>query len=507
MATEVEAAGNKRRKPGFSKSRLIGAWQCQKMLYLARYQSDLAGPDPDKQAKMELGRSVGEIAKKKWRTADSVEVPYNEDATVMLAKTRELLDAGVSAPIFESTFAHDGVLIRADVMIPTPDGWEVIEVKSAKSVKEHYKFDCAIQLWVMRGAGLTVNSISVGYIDGGFVYGGDGNYSGLLTTEDVTEEAEALQGAVESLVARSRETLAGEMPEVPVSSHCEEPYKCEFRQVCWPYDAEYPVTGITGSKKDICNWINRGIEDIRDIPPEEITSAKRRRVYRLTCAGEAEVLPGAGSKLGDLDYPRYYLDFETAGPMIPVWKGFQPNQSVPVQWSCHIDDGTGDGSPESMEHREFLDLSGEPPMRPLAEALIDCLGESGPILMYTSVEQRVVLQLAEMYPDLREQLQRISERFEDLAPVVRENYYHPKMLGSWSIKKVAPAIAPHLDYADLEGINEGMAASNGYLEAIDPNTSPERKEQLREELLRYCKLDTEAMVEVVRHLERATERT
>jgi hypothetical protein len=74
------------------------------------------------------------------------------------------------------------------------------------------------------------------------------------------------------------------------------------------------------------------------------------------------------------------------------------------------------------------------------------------------------------------------------------------MLGSWSIKAVTPAMAPHMNYANLEGINEGMAASDGFLEAIDPDTSAERKVELEEQLLRYCKFDTEAMVEIVRFL-------
>jgi hypothetical protein len=72
------------------------------------------------------------------------------------------------------------------------------------------------------------------------------------------------------------------------------------------------------------------------------------------------------------------------------------------------------------------------------------------------------------------------------------------MLGSWSIKAVLPAIARHMDYAELEGIHEGMGASEGFLESINPDTSPTRKAELEEQLLHYCKFDTEAMVEIVR---------
>ena len=99
-------------------------------------------------------------------------------------------------------------------------------------------------------------------------------------------------------------------------------------------------------------------------------------------------------------------------------------------------------------------------------------------------------------------MQKNIDRLFDLHPVVKENYYHPKMLGSWSIKAVLPAIAPHMNYAELEGIHEGMGASEGFLEAINADTSPERKTELEEQLLRYCKFDTEAMVKIVRFFTR-----
>ena len=67
-----------------------------------------------------------------------------------------------------------------------------------------------------------------------------------------------------------------------------------------------------------------------------------------------------------------------------------------------------------------------------------------------------------------------------------------------AVKAVTPAIVPHMRYADLEGINEGMGASDGFMEAINPQTTAERKAELEKQLLRYCRFDTEAMVEIVR---------
>jgi len=122
-------------------------------------------------------------------------------------------------------------------------------------------------------------------------------------------------------------------------------------------------------------------------------------------------------------------------------------------------------------------------------------------LMYTNYEAKVIRGLAEQLPEFAPKLQAILDRLVDLHPVVKTNYYHPNMLGSWSLKAVLPTIAPDIDYSALEEIQEGTAASNAYLEAIDSSTSPERREQLRTRLLEYCRLDTEAMVRVVRFLD------
>ena len=137
-------------------------------------------------------------------------------------------------------------------------------------------------------------------------------------------------------------------------------------------------------------------------------------------------------------------------------------------------------------------------MHALAAALIAALGDSGPVLMYTNYEEQVLKTLTDLLPEFEAPLAAIIARLYDLHPVVKAHYYHPGMLGSWSIKAVIPTIRPDMDYAKLEGIKEGTAASDAFLEAIDPATDLVRKAELEEQLLRYCKFDTAAMVEIVR---------
>lgn len=479
------------RQPALSKSSLISAWQCPKQLHLKQHHPELEQVSSKTRAQFVTGQQVGKIAQAQYGTADSVEIAF--DSETMLAETQRLINSKPDFPIFEATFQHENVLVRADVLIPEEDGWRVVEVKASTAVKDNHKLDCAIQLWVMRESGLPVTSISLAHINNEFTYQGDGNYDGLLVEHDLTEEAEALQQTVLDLLANAREAVTGPMPSVPVGNHCNKPYECQFTNHCWPTDTEYPLAGLKGGVARLAEYAAHGCRDIRDVDPESITGAMQRRIYRVTSAGKPEVLPAARETLRALEYPRYYLDFETIGPAVPIWTGTRPYASIPVQWSCHIEHASGE-----ITHDEFLDLSGEPPMRALAERMIECLGDSGPVLMYTNYEERVIRGLIDWFPDLASPLQRIIDRLVDLHPVVKQNYYHPRMLGSWSIKAVLPTIAPHMDYAALEGIKEGTAASTGFIEAIDPQTKPERKAELEAQLLRYCRFDTEAMVEIVR---------
>ena len=481
-------------KPYLSKSRLISAWQCPKRLHLEKHHSELADVSALTESLWATGHQVGAISQQLYGTDESVEIPFNRKTGLMVHETKALLDGGADFPIFEATFQYEGVLVRADVLIPDGNGWRMIEVKASTSVKDYHVLDCAIQDWVLRNSGIEVTTISLAHIDNQFEYAGDGNYEGLLVEHDLTGEVRTLEPTVLGLVAEARDAITGPMPLINVGARCTKPYECQFIKHCWPNDTEYPVAGLGGAKAKLGDYVALGYRDICDVPAVSVTAATQQRIHRVTCSGAPEILDGARQAFDALPYPRYYLDFETIGPAVPFWAGTRPYAAVPVQWSCHIEDANG-----NFRHKEFLDLSGEPPMRALAESLIDCLGDTGPVLMWTNYEEGVINKLIDLYPDLAEPLHKVIDRLYDLHPIVKENYYHPKMLGSWSIKAVMPAINPDMDYAKLAGIKEGTAASEGFIEAIDPKTTPDRKAELEEQLLRYCKFDTEAMVEIVQY--------
>lgn len=71
------------------------------------------------------------------------------------------------------------------------------------------------------------------------------------------------------------------------------------------------------------------------------------------------------------------------------------------------------------------------------------------------------------------------------------------MQGSYSIKYVLPALFPDdpsLDYHNLEGVHNGSEASDAFKRMA--TMSQEEMMAYREYLLKYCGLDTFAMVKV-----------
>ena len=477
----------------FSKSKIMAGHQCEKRLWLEVYRSDLIEYGSDVEQRFAAGDDVNDIARAQY--PDGVLVSYDRGANAAVEETRRLLAEQPGKPIFEATFKAQDVLVRVDILKPCREGYELIEVKSSTSVKDHYYADSAVQTWVLKSAGIPVKAIYLCHIDNQFVYPGNGDYRGLFYYENITEEVRELSREVPQWVHRYREILNGGEPKIEMGSQCEDPYSCPFIDHCRGEETEYPLRHLPYISSQLIDALTaEGIEDIRDIPEGRLSSARQEWVRRITITGEPELRPEA-AEVSEYDYPRYYLDFETIQFAVPIWGGTRPYQALPFQWSCHIEIASGE-----FQHEEYLDTSGNSPMRTCAESLIKVIGEEGPIFAYGSYEQTVLNALIARYPDLAEDLHKLTNRLVDLLPIVRKTYYHPDMRGSWSIKNVLPMMAPHLDYGTLGDVQDGSAAGTTYLQIINPETDTVERRRLVRELLAYCEHDTLAMVEFVKYL-------
>ena len=471
--------------------------QCEKRLWLEVYRSDLIEYGPDVEQRFAAGDNVNDIARAQY--PNGVLVSYDHGANAAVEHTRRLLEEQPDTPIFEATFQAHDVLVRVDILKPCRDGFELIEVKSSTSVKDHHYADGAIQTWVLESAGIPVKAIYLCHIDNQFVYPGNGDYRSLFHYEDITQEVRELSRTVPQWVQRYREMLNNGEPEIEMGSQCTDPYDCPFIDYCRGEETEYPLRHLPRISRQLIDALTaEGIEDIRDIPEGRLSSTTQERVRRVTITGEPELRPEA-AEVGAYRYPRYYLDFETIHFAVPIWEGTRPYQALPFQWSCHIELASGE-----FQHEEYLDTIGNSPMRTCAESLLKVIGEKGPIFAYGSYEKTVLNALIARYPDLAEDLHKLTERLVDLLSIVRNTYYHPDMLGSWSIKKVLPTMAPHLDYGSLGDVQDGNAAGTTYLQIINSETDDAERRRLVRELLAYCEHDTLAMVELMKYLSKGS---
>jgi len=477
-----------------SKSKILSGRQCVKRLYLEVHQPQLAEISPSTQQVEWWGDEVLKVARA--LNQGGILIGHDHDLNQALAQTSSLLEKSISNPLFEAAFENEGVLVRSDVLFPDPREPRLVEVKAATSVEDYHLEDCAVQAWVIENRGIPLTRIELARVDTSFIYKGGQNYQGLLVHEDVTPAVRQIYSEVPKWVKEFRQVLEGPMPNIEMGRQCSKPFDCPFMCHCSIGQPEYPVSILPYGGKVVGELLSEGISDIRDIPVGRLANPTHERVRRVTVAGEFELDPQAGEIVRNLPFPRYYLDFETIQFAVPVWVGTSPYQQLPFQWSCHIEESSG-----ALRHEEFLDTSGEPPMRSFAESLFATLGNNGPILHYHHFEKTILKLLSKLLPGLSGQLDGLIARLVDLLPIARNHYYHPEMKGSWSIKAVLPCVAPDLSYSSFEEVMDGQAAQRAYLELIKPESPEDRRKKLEEELRSYCQLDTLAMVRLAHHFQ------
>ena len=477
-----------------SKSKLLAFRQCPKRLWLEIHSPQLREDSGATLANYATGHQVGDVAQQIYdpQLRGQLINPQVEGFDEAFARTQALLRS--SQPIFEAGFRAEGALAFADVLLPAGKGWRMVEVKSSTSMKDYHRDDAAVQAFVARACSVPLYSIALAHIDNQWIYPGGGDYQGLLVEVDLTDEAFARTDEVRGWIADAQAVVARKKaPRTVTGAQCSAPYECGFLAHCQGAEpqAEHPVHWLPRRGSALKAHIEEhGISELRDVP-DDLLNPIQQRVKAATLSDRAFFDQSAAAQaLAAHKLPGYFVDFETIQFGVPLWKGTRPYQQIPFQFSVHRLGRTG-----RAIHQAFLDLSGGNPSLAFAQALVAACGERGPVFVYNAAfETTRIRELAERHPRLAPALRAINDRVVDLLPIARQHYYHPSQQGSWSIKAVLPALCPELRYDALDGVQDGGAAQQAYLEAITPATSAPRKAELERQLLAYCSLDTWAMV-------------
>lgn len=520
-----------------SKSRFVHGMQCPLYVWLeVRTDAPRAEIDAFTQALFDAGNEVGEQARLRWDQRQlalgrSPGLLVTDDPRMhadAVAETRKALADGVDI-IHEAAFTHGGVKVRVDVLERLGDGtFAIHEVKStAHYDKVKHLNDAAVQLWTVRGAGLNVTSVDIVHLNGDYEWpGGDYDLEQLFVQTDVTEAAEAIQESIGLDVSRLLRILAADrVPAVPDGVSCKKPYDCPFGEVCPALGdpVEHPVGELPGTSVKVeARAREAGFVSLLEI--DEVAAARIivkadgtpserwLNTWKATVRDERIVLDDCRAWIGDLVAPVRHLDFETIGAPLPVVLHTRPFQVVPLQYSLHTEERDG-----SLSHREFMVEANDPdPRRSLIEQLLDDLGESGSIIHWASHEHTVIKKISQdpRYAEFRAPLEAVLVRLCDLGKAVDNGVFDRGFHGKWSLKKVYPVLVPGADadgisegngvisYDDLDGVAKGDEAAMLLLEYMRPEIEPERRTEIRRQLLQYCELDTRATVEVLRQLRR-----
>jgi len=482
------------RLPTLSKSRFLAGLQCHLRLWYQCYNPNLASEiSPTQQAIFDAGQEVGRLATRLYPGGVLIEEDHLHHEGAVQSTLAAMEDANVQA-IFEAAFLYDGVRVRADILERLGDGrWNLIEVKSAASVKEIYLSDVAVQYHVLRGSGLSLAQAGILHLNNQYVYDGRQlELACLFTFSDLTEQVVALQEGISLMLDELKAMLKAENPpEVIPSRLCKSPFDCEFWKYCTTETPHFWVSDLAGIRQNRLEDLEAlGIQDIRDVPDSFPLTKLQERIKNCVINQEEHISPELEAELNDLEYPIHFLDFETVSPAIPRYAGTHPYQTIPFQWSDHILAEEG-----IIEHREYFCDEDKDPREDFALELLKTLGSRGTIFIYSNYERKIITDLAEYLSQHREGLLAILDRFKDFQALIKRYYYHPEFCGSFSLKSVLPALLPNMRYESLT-IQEGSQASFEYLRFLDPGTPSEEKSRIKEDLLAYCSHDTFAMLKI-----------
>ena len=486
-------------KHKISKSRYLKGLQCPKLLWLSVHEPDAEELKPDlmTQYRFATGHKVGALARQQFPTGKLVE--NTRDFSSWLAATTEAMNANHDV-IFEAAFSNDQAFVAIDILRKSDSRWELIEVKSSLKVKDTYIDDLSIQYWMLTMAGISVQQASVMTLNGDCIHP---DRSNLFRLHNVTDQVTARLPAVESNIESMHATLNLALPTVTVGVHCYSPHPCPFKARCWPGLPEHHVSTLYRLDKESAFALERdhGISEIHHLVDEIKLTRLQQRQADAVKSNSVYISKNLAAELMKIKAPVAYLDFETIMPAIPMFNGDKPYQQIPVQFSCHIENERGD-----LAHVEWIAKDNSDPRRAMADTLLQACENTKTIVAYNAkFEKSCIDAIARAVPEKSERLLALKDRFFDFLPLVRNHIYDPKFKGSFSIKSVLPALVPNTGYDTLE-ISNGMLASIRLEQIVTEALAEHEKEVVIGQLLKYCALDSMAMVLLKQALEEIARR-
>jgi hypothetical protein len=442
------------------------------------------------------GMIVEEIAHKLFKKGVEVQGNYE----IAEKHTRELIADGTEV-IYQATALTGQHLARADILKRTKDGWHLFEVKSSTQIKPEHIPDLCFQVLAFKEAGIELVSINLVLVNNKYIYN---ETAGLevekfLKIVDMTDKIRAQLPKFEPEIKKAFKVLTSATePKVPAllkSFKYEMPEK--FLEYYYKGIPEYSIYDIgRATAKELARLTKLGVQKIDDIPDDFFKSEKKTLQVQLTKEKTKFIdKENVRAELAKLQYPLYFLDYETVNPAVPLFNKGWPYQQIVFQYSLHIQDIPG----AKMRHMDFLHTEMTDPTPNLLKALRGHIGDTGSVIVWNAgFETGRNKVMAKMCPEYAKFLKSVNSRIYDLMLIFKDKYLDYRFLGSASIKNVLPILAPDLSYGDL-AIHQGSMATNAIMDLLEGRYKggAAGKAQLIKDLKTYCERDTWAMVRIL----------
>ncbi len=418
-------------------------------------------------------------------------------------ETQGLLKEGQKA-IFQATFEAENLYAMIDILTwdEANQSWIINEVKGTTSKdkkNDEHLHDAAFQYILMKMAGYNVGRVNLIELNKEFRKQGEINVRDLLRITDITDKMKELEEEINPMIADMKRILENDREPLP----CECIYKsrgnhCPAFKHLHPQIPSYSVHDIVRiglSKKSLEGLIEEGYYSIEEVPKDfKLSPSQRNHVDVTQTQIPIIVTTKIAEMLNELTYPLYFLDYETYPTAVPIYDGCAPFQQVPFQYSIHVlKEPNGE-----LEHYEFLHTDeASHPTKALAEAILKVIGKEGSIIVWNKkFEGKCHEDLAILLPQYADIFYGYNQRLFDLMDIFQKNYYvHHDFRGGYSIKDVLPVLVPEMSYKSLN-IRDGSMAMNSWKKMMLETEDQQEKNQIKHDLLKYCELDTLAMVKI-----------
>lgn len=434
------------------------------MLWLKKHDEGRLPPiDEGTQAMFDAGHKFEKYAEMLFKDGVRLGFTNPSEYHTLTTRTQDALRNGATT-ILQARFIAGEYNCLPDVIdVVGENEIDLYEIKSSTRIKDDHLYDLAFQRAVIEENGLKIRKIFVIYVNNQYVRHGYIDPTELTKMDDVTLAVHKLADFTVTHMPLALEVMKSDV--VP--------------------DPDPAKLGILGDKKE---W-QAIYESLMSVEKPDYSDAQ-----------PTIQKPEIQSYLNSLEFPLYFLDYETMSAVVPYFDGHRPYQQIPSQYSLHILD-TPDGE---LRQKEYLHRDNSDPSLPIAQHLVEDIGTSGSIITWNmAFEKSCNTTLGRLHPEFADAMAAINERIVDLMVPFKPNngwYSDPRFEGSASIKNVLPVVVPALSYKEL-GIQNGGSAQALWMQAVLDGTR-EDKDKILDDLIRYCGLDTLAMVEIYNVLRR-----